>query len=321
MSHGHERTEKICLNCGATLYGRYCHVCGQENVQPRESFGQLLKHFFEDLTHFDGKFFSTIKYLITKPGFLPKEYLAGRRARYLHPIRMYLFISFIFFLVFATFFVSGLGGQPDRSINSKGDTTINLLGKPEQNNRISYKIPTKIQTLEEYDSTQKALPVNERDGAFKQYWTRRTFAAGKELEHDPNEFMHRFIEKFFHSLPQMFFIILPLFALVLYLLYIRRRNEYNYVAHAIFAVHYYCFVFIGWFFILLGTLNANVNSIAQPVLFITILAYLYIAMLKFYKQGWLKTLFKYFILNILVFCLIIIVAIVYGLNAFLSAGA
>ena len=74
-------------------------MCGQENLEPKETVWHLVNHFFEDITHFDGKFFSTVKYLITKPGFLSKEYMQGRRASYLNPIRMYVFTSAIFFVV------------------------------------------------------------------------------------------------------------------------------------------------------------------------------------------------------------------------------
>ncbi|MBC7904972.1 MAG: DUF3667 domain-containing protein [Gemmatimonadaceae bacterium] len=100
MSHNKERSEKICLNCNAELNGRYCHLCGQENTEPKESFWSLITHYAYDITHFDGKFFSTVKYLVTKPGFLSSEFMAGRRASYLHPIRMYVFTSAFFFLIF-----------------------------------------------------------------------------------------------------------------------------------------------------------------------------------------------------------------------------
>jgi hypothetical protein len=99
VSHLKERKEKICLNCNASLYGRFCHVCGQENLEPKETVWHLVTHFFNDITHFDGKFFSTVKYLIIKPGFLSAEYMAGKRASYLNPIRMYVFTSAFFFLV------------------------------------------------------------------------------------------------------------------------------------------------------------------------------------------------------------------------------
>jgi hypothetical protein len=104
VSHHPERKEKNCLNCNAEVLGKYCQVCGQENIVPKESFWSLATHFIYDITHFDGKFFSTLKYLLFKPAFLSKEYLRGRRTSYLHPIRLYVFTSAIFFLVFFSFF-------------------------------------------------------------------------------------------------------------------------------------------------------------------------------------------------------------------------
>jgi hypothetical protein len=77
---------------------RFCTHCGQENLEPKESVGHLVRHFFEDITHFDGKFFVTLKDLIVRPGFLTREYVAGKRMTYLNPIRMYIFISAIFFI-------------------------------------------------------------------------------------------------------------------------------------------------------------------------------------------------------------------------------
>lgn len=100
MSHAKERKEKNCLNCGAQVYGRYCHICGQENLETHETMWGLITHFVYDITHFDGKFFSTLKYLLLKPGFLSQEYMRGRRASYLHPIKMYVFTSAVFFFVF-----------------------------------------------------------------------------------------------------------------------------------------------------------------------------------------------------------------------------
>src|ERR1700761_9014191 len=98
MARHHLRNDKTCLNCGKIVEERFCSHCGQENLEPVESVGHLIGHFFEDLTHFDGKFFVTVKDLLIKPGFLTREYVAGRRMTYLNPIRMYIFISAVFFL-------------------------------------------------------------------------------------------------------------------------------------------------------------------------------------------------------------------------------
>ena len=143
MSHGHERKEKNCLNCGAEVQGRYCQVCGQENIEPHETFFGMVNHFFSDITHFDGKFFKTIGILASKPGFLSKQYISGRRNSYLHPVRMYVFTSALFFLIFFSFYSvkpSGLNvnllpatkntwtpGEPDKPSYRYGQRTPDSL--------------------------------------------------------------------------------------------------------------------------------------------------------------------------------------------------
>jgi hypothetical protein len=101
-------------------------VCGQENIEPKETVWSLISHFFYDITHFDGKFFSTSKYLITRPGFLPKEYIEGRRARYLHPIRMYVFSSAVFFLFFYSLFHFNM--DPNKDDKEDKDDIVNNIG-------------------------------------------------------------------------------------------------------------------------------------------------------------------------------------------------
>lgn len=100
MSHAKLRKETDCLNCGAELQGRYCHICGQQNLETKETFWGLVTHFVYDITHFDGKFFSTLKFLLFRPGFLSLEFQRGRRASYLDPIKMYVFTSAVFFFIF-----------------------------------------------------------------------------------------------------------------------------------------------------------------------------------------------------------------------------
>jgi hypothetical protein len=99
VAHSSLRTNKTCLNCGFQVEDRFCSHCGQENTVPAESVGHLIGHFLSDITHYDSKFFTSIRDLLCKPGFLTLEYFAGRRVSYLNPIRMYIFISAIFFII------------------------------------------------------------------------------------------------------------------------------------------------------------------------------------------------------------------------------
>lgn len=109
------------------MYGRYCHVCGQENLEPKETVWHLVQHFFNDITHFDGKFFATVKYLLRKPGFLSAEYVAGRRASYLNPIRMYVFTSAIFFIT-----LYAISSKPEEIFRHKEAVRTRGLAQLEQ---------------------------------------------------------------------------------------------------------------------------------------------------------------------------------------------
>lgn len=99
MSHGKLRAEKDCLNCGHYVEEKFCPNCGQENAEPRKPFHYLFTHFFEDLTHYDGQFWGTIKNLLFKPGKLTTTYLQGKRQIFVPPVKLYIFVSFVTFLI------------------------------------------------------------------------------------------------------------------------------------------------------------------------------------------------------------------------------
>lgn len=337
MSHLHERKEKVCLNCGANLVGRYCQDCGQENVEPKESLGHLITHFFNDVTHFDGKFFSSMKYLLLKPGFLTEEYAKGRRAAYLNPIRMYLFISAMFFLVLMTFFVdraehtvttTSTTTHKDTTTLRKGISamrhTLDSLAVEQDSTETAAidsalaKADAEPKNVHEYDSIQASLPEAKRDNFIDRYGNRKMAALrGYSKEHS-GEVQHKMTEKFFHSMPYMLFISLPLIALLLKLLYVRRKQFY-YVSHIIFLLHYYCIIFIAFFFILLTQRLPYGGNIAAALFFIGYILYLYFAMLRFYKQGWFKTLMKYFIFVFLAGFVVSILTLLLALNSIFSA--
>ena len=86
-----------CQNCGAELTGPHCAQCGQAAVDYRRSFRHVIVDVLDSFLNWDSKFFATIGLLIVKPWRLTNEFLAGRRVRYLHPLRLYLLASILFF--------------------------------------------------------------------------------------------------------------------------------------------------------------------------------------------------------------------------------
>jgi hypothetical protein len=158
-------------------------------------------------------------------------------------------------------------------------------------------------SLAEYDSVQHSLPSDHQDGWFNRMMIRKQIELTNKFEGSFQALVLEWIEIFLHRLPYLLFISLPIFALILKLLYIRRRQFY-YVDHAIFSIHHYIFSFIILLAIfLLGAAKQNYGvhwlRVAQVILIIVWPIYLYIAMLNFYKQGWFKTFIKFSLLNLL----------------------
>lgn len=329
MSHLRQRKENNCLNCGVTVLGRFCQNCGQENVEPKETVWHFLNHFLNDITHFDGKFFTTLKDLLFKPGYLSKEYMLGKRMKYLNPVRMYLFTSFIFFLIlFSIFHVSeneiegtvienGKRTDPDK-MNQKefADFTSGLNhGKPLS--RESYKnfidsvnkvegihLTTKLSSKEyeskaQYDSFLRSGKV--KDGWLTRKMTNKGIELNQKYKGKSNsKFLNIVITNLIHNFPQLLFISLPFVALFLKLFYIRHKLFY-FVSHAIFIIHFYIFVFIMMLLsIALTGLEKWTNwdwiSWINGTLVIVLLFYLYKAMRNFYQQRRPKTILKYFLL-------------------------
>ncbi|MEM7763594.1 MAG: DUF3667 domain-containing protein [Pseudomonadota bacterium] len=101
-----------CKNCGAALAGEYCAQCGQRNKSFDRPIWRLLGDVVRETFEVDGRTANTIKTLLVDPGGLTAEYLAGRRARYTPPLRLYLAFSIAFFLLIAWFASVELLGQP-----------------------------------------------------------------------------------------------------------------------------------------------------------------------------------------------------------------
>ncbi|WP_219222611.1 DUF3667 domain-containing protein [Pedobacter antarcticus] len=96
---GKYRKEKNCLNCGHEVESHYCSQCGQPNLELKEPFWGFIGHSIGHYFHFDSKFFQTLVPLLTQPGQVTLDYLAGKRARYIHPVSLYIFVSIVYFII------------------------------------------------------------------------------------------------------------------------------------------------------------------------------------------------------------------------------
>jgi hypothetical protein len=92
-------TGERCLACDAEIVGPYCAACGQKNDDMRRSTLILFKDFIEDTFSFDSRMWTTLGLMAAAPGRVPTNYSHGQRSRYTPPVRLFLVISFLFFLV------------------------------------------------------------------------------------------------------------------------------------------------------------------------------------------------------------------------------
>lgn len=336
MSHLKERKDKSCLNCNAVTSGRYCSICGQENLEPQESLWHLIVHFFNDITHFDGKFFSSVKYIVTKPGFLSSEYVRGRRMAYLNPVRFYVFTSFLFFLIFFAFIVKKdfinirdnkktelskkSSDQVDEVLNNMGvDSLKNLEEKNKKKKSLNILGSGKYRDKKEYDSL-KVLGLT-KENFFERILLERGWKINEKYGNDSKKTGEALIDNLLHSIPQTLFFTLPLFALLLQILYVRNRQHY-YVGHVIFTIHLYVFIYIDLLLMYMLGLLSDIKYLGwfdtlRIVAGIGIIYYAYRAMRVFYEQGRWKTALKLFLLFIgLMFMSIIFVLIAATLSIY-----
>jgi hypothetical protein len=336
---------ETCLNCGATLRGAFCHDCGQKNIPKRQTLAELWINFISSFWSYEGKFFRTTRYLITKPGFLALEYNAGKRERYYHPARMYVFISFVFFFVFFSLPDSdesegekvALTTEQQKEFEQKTEKRLEALAKivgdsaalalgdsirkaaqeEIQNNgsgknegvNLDLSEEQKYKSVAEYDSLQLAKPEAERDNWLERRVTRRLIEVLKENGNNSNKLGELFVTGLKDSFSKVLFYLLPFFALLLKLLYIRRGFYYS--EHLVFSIYYYNF------FYLAGTIQLLIQQVPwlswiSPIVGFWILFYLLFAMKRTYQQRWRKTIVKYLIF---VFVFMFLAAIAFGISA------
>ena len=194
---------ETCLNCGTALTGPYCASCGQRKPHLDPTLRDVLHESAQELTNWDGKVPTTLKALFLRPGVLTVDFLAGRRARWIPPLRLYLICSIAFFL--AKPVIEAATGRPLREgaritiTNADGTRTLT----PEERREVAEGLPGRIFGVERLE---------------------RAAANGAQL--------NRTIDTAF---PKAMFLILPFFAFLTSLAW--KRAQPRYPAHLYTALH------------------------------------------------------------------------------------
>ncbi len=269
-----------CMNCGTALAGPFCHYCGQPDKNLVRFFPALLREMLEDFVDFDSRFMRTLKPLLVKPGKLTRDYLDGRRFRYVPPLRLYIFSSLVLFFLIAVFAGNSLQFQPNAASDEPGltirmddedrkDLQEALSELEKVNPGLAEELESEIgeavaeaetessEEREDIDFDVNGKPWDAETNPVElplmpdwvNDWVNREIAEspqkGREISENPN----LMFDKVLDVLPGTMFVLLPLVALLLKFWYLFARKYY--VEHLIFALHNHAFIFVTFIVMLL----------------------------------------------------------------------
>jgi hypothetical protein len=289
----------VCANCNHTFDGfsNFCPNCGQENHTHKLPIKHFLLEFIESLTHFDAKVFLTLKEMVLKPGVVVRNYNDNMRARYVPPARIYIFMSFIFFLL-----VSVLYNQQIRKNTKKMESEIH--GEYVKNKmsfgQISVFHKTKIDSTVFRDLIGlKPLSNNAIDSLFK--------AKGIQTDWINNRIVHTIIKvtkgetsveemylKFIKYISYSILILMPFFALILFLFYLKQKRYYS--EYLVFSIYFHTFIFA---VLILYVLMAKYFQTGQTGVFIVFMIFFFY-LVQSLKTAFQQSFFKSFLKSLLI---------------------
>ena len=318
---------RLCQNCAAPLTGPFCAACGQHDVDYHRGFHHLFHDLLENLFHFEGKFFVTVAWLLVKPGRITLEFLAGRRASQLNPLRFYIFVSVLFFLGVT---LLNHGHLIDLSRKKVEDIQLDLTRQagqiktvaegltPEEKAELSRRIgEAAARSQGKFDRkaladairaarpAPKPAPVDEvvaKSGHTKVRIDRSSSLGNslvRKLGTGELSLMDIW-DAIEHRVPSLLFLGVPLFALFLKLFYLRSGRFY--VEHLIFSLHlhtwFFLVVMVGNGYLKLASLGPGwLDNLLGWALTLWAAWYFFRSFRVVYGQGRLKTAGKIVLLG------------------------
>jgi hypothetical protein len=223
-----EARSERCLNCGAAMVGPFCAQCGQRDIPPYPSVRELVTDAFWELSGWDGRFAASVRALVRAPGQLTLDFLEGRRARYISPLRLYLLASLLYFLVSAA--------APQVS-SREGIIVSGSLADVRTNGQTGGKAARRVGEAAQA-AREGTITAQQRDSALAAM--KNAPAILQPILHravsDPKGFQRSLIQ----TMPRVLFGLVPVFAAIMTLFYRRRR----YPEHLYFGLHLHAFFFV-----------------------------------------------------------------------------
>ena len=267
-----------CKNCGAELSGEFCSSCGQRDKELHVPLKELAGEFLDLIPSFDERLFRSIKPFLFKPGSLTLEYLSGKRKQYISPFKLYFFISFLYFLA-SSFtddqkvaqFNKTVAEVDSATVETKTDSAFVSVGSTDSGFRITVKDSSEVENI----------------------FGSKMIEALKKLKSNPKMLFQKIRE---HR-PKIIFLLLPVFALMLKLLYY--RSNVLFIKHLIFSFYFHSFIFSVFLLIVLCEITrVSVLENISAMFYLLIPVNLYFGLKRVYPQNQWKTAVKFFLLAI-----------------------
>jgi hypothetical protein len=310
----------VCANCGASLVGEYCASCGQRHEPHIHTVAHFAGEAFESISHADSRLWRTLWYLLSRPGYLTREFFTGHRVSYLPPFRLYLVISVLFFVAVGT----PTGGAIQVDVGDaatpaerieKMRATADELEKDTGPASEALKVAaTALRRKAQEESAAVGVAEPGIAGGAEEDATAptmkstfceklrtggsgganypRLYRACNRVAEDSGAALYKSVV---HNIPRAMFVFLPLLALMMRLLYWRPQRYY--VEHLLFLVHNHAFVFLVLTALALLTMIPVVGEhlgLLKFAAWLYMFWYMFRAMRNVYGQRRFITLMKYF---------------------------
>jgi hypothetical protein len=290
-----------CPNCNELLWGQYCASCGQRARVRMITFWELLKDAGDLLASLDSRIWRTLGLLMFRPGRLTLDYLQGKRARFVPPMRLFIATTLVFFFIATLNARFDFGPDSDLVIGAGdgwSETVEQEAAEPDPADPASPQPKVQVGGM----NFDNACNV---DYTGVPEWLARLLPAERAMEICERITLDRgrsFLRAVLANIPAMMFFFLPLMGLVMKLAY-PLSGKY-YAEHLLFLVHYHSFFFLLNIFVI--GMRWGVEAVSPgfgPLGAMTAAAYFYIpvylfrAMQRVYGQGFLATSFKYALIS------------------------